>query len=157
MKKPLKVNCVPLLRAALKCGATVYSKIVSELLWSQLLLFFLLLKYDVVHQWCISWKLLQISNREINLVVFPALHIFQTGMENHCFVLFCLEIAQNTPWWVSGADWQYNECILLKFEIWDGSHLLLINSAILSVNFFMFTFKAIFSLFFHVFHKTLHT
>ena len=29
---------------------------------------------------------------------FPVMH------GNHCFVLFCLEIAQNTPWWVSGAD-----------------------------------------------------
>ena len=127
----------------------------KELLRSQLLLFLLLLKYNVVHQWCISWKLWQIFNREIKLVVFSA---FQ-NLENHCFVLFCQEIAQNIvdSWWVSGADQQYNECILLKFEIWDGSHLLLINSAILSVNFFMFTFKAIFSLFFHVFHKTLHT
>ena len=148
MKKPLKVNCVPLPRAALKCGATVYSKIVSELLWSQLLLFFLLLKYDVVHQWCISWKLRQISNCKIKLVVFTALHIFRLDLENHCYVLFlpgnCSKQVLLGSWWVSGADRKYNECILLKFDIWDETHLLLINFANLSVNFFNFTFKTIF-------------
>ena len=155
MKKPLKVNCVPLLSATLKCGATVYSKIVSELSWSQLLLFFLLLKYDVVHQWCISWKLRQISNCEIKLVVFTALHIFRSDLENHCYVLFlpgnCSKQVLLGSWWVSGADRKYYECILLKFDIWDGSHLLLIIFAIFSVNFFMFTFKTISLLF--AFHK----
>ena len=94
----------------------------------------------------IYWKLRQIFNQEIKLVVFPGLHIFSSGLENHCFVLFCQEIAQNIvdSWWVSGADQQYNECILLKFETWDGSHLLLIISAILRFNFFMFTFKTVF-------------
>ena len=130
----------------------------KELLWSQLLLIFLLLKYDVVHQWCINWKLRHISNRDIKLVVFPALHIFRSGQENHCFFfLFGLEIAQNRPWWgswwVSVADRKYNECLLLKSDISYQSHLLLINSAILSVNFFMFTFKTIFLLFFMLFIK----
>ena len=117
----------------------------------------ILLKYDVVHQWCISWKLRHISNRDIKLVVFPALHIFRSGLENHCFFLFWPEIAQNRPWWgswwVSVADRKYNECILLKSDISYQSHLLLINSAILSVNFFMFTFKTIFLLFFMLFIK----
>ena len=63
----------------------------KELLWSQLLLIFLLLKYDVVHQWCINWKLRHISNRDIKLVVFPALHIFRSGQENHCFFFFFLD------------------------------------------------------------------
>ena len=60
----------------------------KELLWSQLLLIFLLLKYDVVHQWCISWKSQHISNRYIKSVVFPALHIFRSGLENHCLFVF---------------------------------------------------------------------
>ena len=128
----------------------------KELLWSQLLLIFLLLKYDVVHQWCISWKSQHISNRYIKSVVFPALHIFRSDLENHCYVLFlpgnCSKQVLLGSWWVSGADRKYYECILLKFDIWDGSHLLLTIFAIFSVNFFMFTFKAIFSLFFHVFH-----
>ena len=116
----------------------------KELLRSQLLLKFFLLKYNVVHQWCISWNLRQISNRENKLVIFSACHIFMSGLENHCFVLFCHWITQNMLWWVSDDDYQYNECAFLKFEIWDGLHLLLIISAILSVNFFMFTFKTIF-------------
>ena len=159
MKKPLKVNCVPLLSATLKGGAMVYWKIVSELSWSQLLLFFLLLKYDVVHQWCISWKLRQISNCKIKLVVFTALHIFRLDLENHCYVLFlpvnCSKQVLLGSWWVSGADRKYYECILLKFDIWDGSHLLLIIFAIFSVNFFMFTFKTISLLF--AFHKRRHS
>ena len=73
------------------------------------------------------------------------------------FFLFGLEIAQNRPWWgswwVSVADRKYNECLLLKSDISYQSHLLLINSAILSVNFFMFTFKTIFLLFFMLFIK----
>ena len=60
---------------------------------------FLFLKYDVVHQWCISWKLRQISNREIKLVVFPALHI-------------CQKIAQNRPWWVLGGFLVLTESIM---------------------------------------------
>ena len=47
-------------------------------------------------------------------------------------------------WWVCGADQQYIDHIFLKFEIWDGLHLLLIISAILSVNFFLFTIILLF-------------
>ena len=38
----------------------------------------------------------------------------------------CSKHALVDSWWVSGADKQYNECNLLKFEIWDRSHLFLI-------------------------------
>ena len=58
----------------------------------------------------------------------------------------CSKYALVGSWWVSGADQQYTDHIFLKFEIWDGVHLLLINSTILSVNFFLFT---IILLFFH--------
>jgi hypothetical protein len=30
-----------------------------------------------------------VSNIEIKLEVFPALHMFRSGPENQCFVLFC--------------------------------------------------------------------
>ena len=83
-------------------------------------IFFLLLKHYVVRQWCISWKLWQISNREIKLEVFPALHIFRSVLKNHCFVLFCHKIAQNTPGFSVGFwCWPtvYDEYILLKFVV----------------------------------------
>ena len=58
----------------------------------------------------------------------------------------CSEYALVGSWWVSGADQQYIDHIFLKFEIWDGLHLLLIISAILNVHFFLFS---IILLFFH--------
>ena len=66
-------------------------------------IFFLLLKHYVVRQLCISWNLRQISNKEIKLAVFSALHIFRSVPKNNCFVLFCQKIAQNTPLWVLGG------------------------------------------------------
>ena len=58
--------------------------------------------------------------------------------------------------WVSGADQQYIMSIFFWNLRWDGSHLLLIISVILSVNFFTITFKTIFLLFSHVFHKRMY-
>ena len=78
---------------------------------------FLLLKHYVVRQWCISWKLRQISNREIKLEVFPALHIFRSVLKNHCFVLFCHKIALNTPGFSVGYSFISNFSILIKKNI----------------------------------------
>ena len=66
-------------------------------------------------QWCISWKLQQVSNRDIKLAVFPALRMFRPGPQNHYFVLFCQKIAQNTPWWVLGALVPTNSIMSISF------------------------------------------
>ena len=113
----------------------------------------------MVCQWCIScslisWKLQQISNRGVKLAVFPVLHIFSSDLKNNCFVLFCQKIAQNMPWWVLG--WflvLINSMMSISFWNLRYTHMLLIFSAILSVNFFIFTFKTIFLLFFMFFMK----
>ena len=132
----------------------------KELLWSQLLLFFHLLKHYAVSQWCISWKQWQISNREIKLAVFPVFICSDQSEKTIALFFFARKLLKTCLGGFSVGFWcwptVYNEYILLKFEIWDGSHLLLIISVILSVNFFTITFKTIFLLFSHVFHKRMY-
>ena len=74
----------------------------------------------VVCQWCISRFPI-----EIKLAVFPALHMFRSGLENHCFLLFCPKITQNPlRWFLDG--FLVGLLLLLNhieypFEIWGMS------------------------------------
>ena len=116
---------------------------------------FLLLKCYVVCQWCISWKLRQISNSEIKLAVFPALHIFRSGLKNIALFFFARKLL-NQFWRVLGGFLVLTNNMSISFRNlkYEMDHTCyLINSAILSVNFFMFTFRTNFLLLFHGFQK----
>ena len=83
----------------------------KELLWSQLLLFFHLLKHYAVYQWCISWEQWQISNREIKSAVFPVFICSDQSKKKRLRCSFlpenCSKHALVGSRWVSGADQQY--------------------------------------------------
>ena len=104
---------------ALKCGATVYSKIITNDLWNESIqkrsfydhnYYYFFFVYNCM--WSVNDVLAGNCNR---LAVFPALRMFRPGPQNHYFVLFCQKIAQNTPWWVLGALVPTNSIMSISF------------------------------------------
>ena len=96
----------------------------KELLWSQLLLFFHLLKHYAVSQWCISWKQWQISNREIKLAVFPVLICSDQSEKTMALSFFARKLLKTCLGGFSVGFWCWPT--VYSFEIWDTRRIALV-------------------------------